>query len=158
MPQAQELARPLVSGEGRLRHKAAVAYRANWAYSSLRCSSQNELVSATMVSNVGFIDLGTFSDLLCLAIGCISPPLLCFLDSAITLFLAWDVDGNQLLEYGLGIKCEFEQLPIVDKPHGIIIKELVVERTPLNCLDFSKTEMECHPVRFALYAGSQIFA
>src|SRR4029450_9540667 len=68
MPHAQVLRFPVASGEGRLRHKAAVACRANWAYSSSRCARQKASVSATMASKVACIGLGTRSDLLMLAI------------------------------------------------------------------------------------------
>src|SRR4029453_9398958 len=74
MPQAQVFRLPVASGDGRLRHNAAVACRANWAYSSSRCARQKASVSATMALKVASMGLGTRSDLLMFAI--VLPPFL----------------------------------------------------------------------------------
>src|SRR5215831_20934718 len=63
MPHAQVVGFPVASGDGRLRHKAAVACRANWAYSSSKCARQKASVSATMVLKAASMGLGTRSDL-----------------------------------------------------------------------------------------------
>src|SRR5688572_17869586 len=74
MPHAQAFRCPVARGEGRLRHNAAVACRANWAYSSSKCAWQNASVSVTMASKVACMGLGTRSDLRILAMGL--PPFL----------------------------------------------------------------------------------
>src|SRR4029434_10827366 len=83
MPHAQVLRFPVASGDGRLRHNAAVACRASWAYSLSRCARQKASVSVTMALKVSCMGLGTRSDLVLLAIllpqllgGERSPPIL----------------------------------------------------------------------------------
>src|SRR5712691_5940087 len=67
MPHAQVCRCPVASGDGRLRHNAAVACRANCAYSSSRCARQKASVSATIALKVSCMGLGTRSDLLMFA-------------------------------------------------------------------------------------------
>src|SRR3990172_3033421 len=61
MPHAQTLARPLASGEGRLRARAAAIFRLISAYSSFRCFWQTEFVIDAISSKRGCSFLGILS-------------------------------------------------------------------------------------------------